>query len=59
MADPPPFPDSGDDTGAGPGRGPTTGTRRWVPVVGIIIAIGLVLLFVILHLTGIVGPGAQ
>jgi hypothetical protein len=43
MADLPPYPDSnGDDTG----------TPRWVYVFGVI-AIVLVLLFVILHLTGV------
>jgi hypothetical protein len=30
-----------------------------VPVLGIIIAIALVLLFVVLHLTGTLGPGAH
>jgi hypothetical protein len=56
MADPPSYPDTGDDNGD---RGSATGTSRWVPVLGIIIAIGLVLLFVVLHLTGTLGPGAH
>ena len=51
MADPPPYPDTGDDTGVAPDRGSTTSTPRWVYVFGII-AIVLVLLFVIMHLTG-------
>ncbi len=55
MADPPPYPDSngdtGDDTGVGPDRESTTGTPRWVKVFGII-ALVVVLLFVILHLSG-------
>ena len=52
MADPPPYPDAnGDGTGVGPDRGSTTSTPRWVYVSGII-AIVLVLLFVIMHLTG-------
>jgi hypothetical protein len=34
-------------------------TPRWMKVLGIIIAIGLVLLFVVLHLTGSLGPGAH
>ncbi len=38
-------------TNAEPERRSTTGTPRWVKVLGII-AIVLVLLFVILHLTG-------
>ena len=46
--DPPPYRDAGDDTCAGPHR---RGTPRWVYVFGIV-AIVLVLLFVILHLTG-------
>ena len=38
-------------TQAGPDRGSPAGTPRWVKVFGII-ALALVLLFVILHLTG-------
>ena len=45
MADPLPYLDSNGDTGD------ETGTPRWVYVFGLI-AIVLVLLFVILHLTG-------
>lgn len=59
MAHPPPYPDRGDDTGERPDRGPTAGRPRWVSVLGIIIAIGLLVLIVVLHLTGIVGPGTQ
>jgi hypothetical protein len=55
MADPPRSPDT-DDTGAGPDRGPTTGTPRWVIVSGII-ALVVVVLFVIVMLTG--GPGGH
>jgi hypothetical protein len=55
MADPPPYPgsngDIGDHTGVRPDRGSTTSTPRWVYVFGLI-ALVLVLLFVILHLTG-------
>ncbi len=55
MADPPPYTDSnsdtGDDTRMRTDRGATTSTPRWVKVFGII-AIVLVFLFVILHLTG-------
>jgi hypothetical protein len=42
MADPPPYPETGDDTGPG--------APRWVKVLGII-AVVLVLAFVIVHLT--------
>jgi len=56
MANPPPYPDSGDDTGVGPDRGSSTSTPRWVKVF-VIIAVVVVLLFVILLLTGGHGPG--
>jgi hypothetical protein len=59
MADPPSYPDTGDDTGVGSDRGSATSTPRWVPVLGIAIAIVLVLLLVVLHLTGVLGPGAH
>ncbi len=60
MADPPPYPDSNDDTsddtGVGPGRGSTISTPRWVKVFGIIVIV-LVLLFAIKMLTVGGGPG--
>jgi hypothetical protein len=34
-----------------------TGTPRWVSVLGIVIAVVLVVLFVVLHVTGTLGPG--
>jgi hypothetical protein len=52
MADLPTYPDSSGDTGED-----TTGTPSWVYVLGII-AIVLLLLFVILHLT-VGGPGGH
>ena len=59
MSDLPPHTDKGgddsDDSGAGPGRGSTAGTPRWVKVFGII-AVALALLFVVLLLAGH-GPG--
>jgi hypothetical protein len=51
--------DTDDETGVGPERGAATGTPRWVTVLGIVIAVGLVVLFVVLHLTGVLGPGAH
>jgi hypothetical protein len=30
-----------------------------VPALGIVVAVGLVLLLVVLHLTGVLGPGAH
>jgi hypothetical protein len=42
MADPPRYPGTGDDSGLGHDRESATSTRRWVSVLGIIIAIALV-----------------
>jgi hypothetical protein len=42
-----------------PDRESATSTPRWVPVLGIVIAIVLVLVLVALHLSGVLGPGAH
>jgi hypothetical protein len=55
----PSHPDTDNNAGREPGRGPTTGTPRWVTVVGIIIAIVVVVLLAALHVTGVIGPGAH
>jgi hypothetical protein len=55
MASPPHYPDTDEDTGVGPDRESTTGTSRWVYVFWII-GIALILLMVVLHLTGTIGP---
>ena len=57
--DPHTFGDTRDDPGVGPGRGSDPGRPRWVAVLGIVIAVGLVLLVFVLHLTGVLGPGAH
>jgi hypothetical protein len=57
--DPHTFGDTRDDPGAGLGRGSGPGRPRWVAVLGIAIAVGLVLAFFVLHLTGVLGPGAH
>ena len=57
MADPGPDPDSEDDAGARLDRGTAAGTPRWVWVLGVVIAVALIALFVVLHLTGTLGPG--
>ena len=54
-----PLYDSGDDSDARPDQASATGRPRWVTVLGIVIAIVLVLLFFVLHLTGVLGPGAH
>jgi hypothetical protein len=58
MADLPPYPDTGDGTGAGPDRGSPPGMPRWVTLSGIVVGV-LVLLVVItmFALGGDHGPG--
>jgi hypothetical protein len=56
MADPVPHPGSDTDTDPRPARGSTAGRRRWPSVAGITVGIAVVVLFVVLHLTGVVGP---
>ena len=60
MTDPPPYPDTGDDTGVRPVRGspPYPGTPRWVWVFGVI-GIVVVLLVVIILFTGVGGPAGH
>ena len=51
MADQPPYPDTGDDTGVGRDPGSAPGTPRWVKVFGISFIV-LVLLVVVMLLVG-------
>lgn len=51
MAEPPPYPEPGDDAGARPAPGPT-GMPRWVKVF-IIIVIVLALAFIVSRLLGV------
>ncbi len=54
MADPPRYPDTGDDTGVRPTADRPPSTPRWVKVFGIIVAV-LVLLFVVMMVAGVGG----
>ena len=56
MTNPPPYPDADGETGTGRRPGSANGRPRWVPVAGIVVAIGLVLLIIALHVTGTLGP---
>jgi hypothetical protein len=55
MDDPPRNPEIEEDTD----RRAATSTPRWVFVLGIVIAVALVVLMVLLHLTGTIGPGVH
>jgi len=57
MANPPPYPDT-DDTGQRSSSGSAT-SKPWRMYAIWIIVIGLVLLMVVGHLTGLLGPGAH
>jgi hypothetical protein len=57
--DPHAFGETGDDPGVGLGGGSRAGRPRWVAALGIVIGVGLVVGFVVLHLTGVLGPGAH
>jgi hypothetical protein len=57
MADPPRYPNTGDDTGAEPDRESSTGKPRWVKVAIIVVVLVLVLLVALL-VTGGHGPPA-
>ncbi len=58
MTEPPRYRDTGDDIGVGSGRESTSGTP-WSRYVLTAIGIVLVLGFVLLHLTGVLGPGSH
>jgi hypothetical protein len=47
----------GADTGGQPRRSQGNRQPRWVMVAGISLAVALVLLMVVLHVTGVLGPG--
>jgi hypothetical protein len=56
MTDPPQYPE-GDDTDEEPKRKP--GAPAWVSVALIVLAVVAAIAIVVLHLTGVVGPGAH
>jgi hypothetical protein len=52
---------SPEDTNAtrGPNKGTRGGRPGWAVVVGIVLAIALLALIVLLHLSGVIGPGSH
>jgi hypothetical protein len=59
MADQPRYQSSEEDTDAGAARRPLTTRQRWARVAVIAIVAALLLLMLILHMTGTLGPGAN
>lgn len=58
MADHPRYPQDGDETD--PARQPATPVRhRLVSALAIVLALGLLIAFVVLHVTGVLGPGSH
>lgn len=57
MSDPPRYPDSDDATAAAGAADQLSGRPRWTKVALGILAIGALLLFIGLHVTGVFGPG--
>ncbi len=58
MPDPPRHPETGNDTGVRPDRGPAIRSRWWLFSLWLI-GIALVVLVVVLHLSGAIGPGGH
>jgi len=58
MTDPPRHRGTDGDDGPAP-EGPPGGGPRWKVVLGVTIAIALLVLIILLHLTGTIGPGTH
>jgi hypothetical protein len=58
MADPPSYPRAGEDAGDA-SRPALTARQRGVRVLLIAVVVALIALVVILHVTGVLGPGAH
>ena len=58
MADPPSYPDTGKDAGKA-SRPALTARQRTVRVLLIAVVVAVVTLIVILHVTGVLGPGTN
>ena len=59
MAHLPSHPDTDGDSGSRPEHGPPRAKRRWASVVWVAVVVAVVVAMVVLHLAGVVGPGAH
>jgi hypothetical protein len=57
MADPPRPPETDGEARRGAGGGAASGMPRWLVILVAIVAVALLGLMVLLHLTGTLGPG--
>jgi hypothetical protein len=54
-----PHPESNDHPDVAPDAESAAGTPRWITVLGIVIGVLVLLMFVVLHLTGVMGSGSH
>ncbi len=54
-----PYPESKGDQGLGDRQGSNIGMPRWQTALFIVVGIALIVLFLLLHLSGAVGPGTH
>jgi len=59
MAELPTHRSTEDESGEGPAGTPRASGPNWKPVMGIAIGVALVVLFVLLHVTGVIGSGSH
>jgi hypothetical protein len=58
MAELPDHPESDEDTGVGFDRESST-RKQWTTYAFVVVGVALILLMVVLHLAGVVGPGTN
>ncbi|WP_326718402.1 MULTISPECIES: hypothetical protein [unclassified Streptomyces] len=59
MPDLPAHSDTGDDATRGTGGEPPLGPQRPKPTLWVVVGAVLVIAFILLHLTGVLGPGGH